>query len=402
MRSGPVKTDADLEVLDSCAESLASTLVRFHEQLERVGRHHKLHDDFALRARHLGLHLEGVRRLVNCCAYPSALSLLRTCLEHHLIDHLVLLGRRYVTVHRNVTEEDFDAMLAEYESGVPHAVDICARPTRSNKGHVRIVREGHRVTTPDGDQGYTISPIYFVLQRHQPFVGRPSDQSLLDDGILDLEAQVEQAHRQRKLWHQNLSWSSITASLVTNEFYSEKEMLQWEVHYRFLSAFTHATTTGYEQVHSRLEMHSDPRAFDHYSHELAMLYVNALGSRELDVLIAMAANPPKVGLRDRDRLVALGRRARDLASVLWLPRDDPHAFDRRDVADRQTWIAYRQTRDLNEARGIAAQHGEPPDDVPLYYSNPLERLIQMHQSSTEMTTGRTYQSPWDRPDAFRR
>lgn len=395
-----MRTDADLEVLDRCAESVATTLVEFHEHLERAGRHNTLHDDLALRARHLGQHLEAICALVNDCAYPSAFALLRTCLEHHFIDHLACLGRRYVTVHRNVAEEDFDSMVAEYESG--RAGNVCGRPTRSNRGHVRVVREGHRVEGSDDAEGYMISPIYFVLKHDQPFVGRPSDQSLLDDGILELDAQVGHARQQRQLYQQNLSWSSITDSLVTNEFYSEREVRQWEVHYRFLSAFTHPTTAGYGQVHSRLQMKQEVGTFDHYSHELLMLYVNAIASRELDVLIAMAGNPPEVGLRERGRLMALGRRARELGPVLWLPGDDPHSYDRQDVANRQSWITYRQTGELPRAPHDAVKGPEAPDDVPLYYANPMERLVGMHQSFTEMTTGRTYRSPWERDDASRR
>lgn len=40
-----------------------------------------------------------------------------------------------------------------------------------------------------------------------------------------------------------------------------------------------------------------------------------------------------------------------------------------------------------------------PDEKVKYYADPLDRLVKLHQSSHEMTTGLYFQSPFERSDA---
>jgi hypothetical protein len=237
----------DHAMLLDTAETIVGELQRFETQMRPGEVHHMQHSDFAVRARHLSLHLGAVHTLVDRALYPSAFSLLRTALEHHLLDYLVFLGRRYVQVFEGVTDEQWEQLMSDYESDEPGNRTICEPPTRSRKGRVTIVREGLYASGHDAEAtNYTVSQIYFVLQQYQPFTGRPSDQQFLDDGLLDVERRIEQARTQKALWEQYLTWSSLTESLELNGFYTAEQLQQLQVHYRFLSAFAHATDAAYD------------------------------------------------------------------------------------------------------------------------------------------------------------
>jgi hypothetical protein len=390
----------DHGTLLGAAEQIILELQRFETHMRPGEVHHMQHSDFAARTRHLGLHLGAVHTLVRQELYPSAFALLRTALEHHLLDHLVFLGRRYVQVFEDVSDEQWEQLMSDCESGAPGARTICEPPTRSRKGRVRIVREGLYASGDNPETSdYTVSPVYFVLQQYQPLTGRPSDQVFLDDGLLDVETRVEQARRQKALWDQYLTWSSLTESLERNGFYSPEEVQQLQVHYRFLSAFAHATDAAYDLAYRRGILGGDPPVYDHYSSELALLYVNAIATRELDALLEMTLRPPAVAVPARDELVAIAEGARQVSRHLWFPGDEPLDYDRVVEANRRVWQHYRDVKDLPEARERAVRPEElEPDDV-RYYDNPHQRIVQLHQSFTEMTTGFTYRSPWERGDA---
>lgn len=382
------------------AESIIRELQGFETRMRPGEVHHMQHSDFAARTRHLSLHLGAVHMLVQHELYPSAFALLRTALEHHLLDHLVFLGRRYVQVFEGVSDEQWKQLMSDYESGAPGVRTICEPPRRSRKGRVTIVREGlySRGDNPEASD-YTVSPVYFVLQQYQFLTGRPSDQEFLDDGLLDVERRVEQTRRQKALWDQYLTWSSLTASLEGNSFYSAEEIQQLQVHYRFLSAFAHATDAAYDLAYRRGILGGDPPGYDHYSSELALLYINAIAARELDALLEMTARPPAVDVPARNELVAIAEGARQVSRHLWFPGDEPNDYDRVVEANRRVWRHYRDSKDLAEARNRAVPPEElAPEDVG-YYDNPHQRLVQLHQGFAEMTTGFTYRSPWERGDA---
>ena len=372
----------------------------FDGSMHRDQVDHLQHRDFALRGHHLGMHLIGVRELSDNRLYPSAFALLRTALEHHLIDHLVFLSNRYVQIFDNVSDDQWNRLIADFDAGVPEARTIVERPTRSNRGRVTVVREGLYPSDDDPDAArYTISPQYFVLQDYSPFVGRPTDQEFLDDGLTDVEDRITQARRHRTLWEQHLKWGSITESLRRNGFYSDEETLQLYVHYRFLSAFAHGTDAAYRLAYPRGIAGGTPPVYDHYSSELVLLYVNALAARELEALLEMTRRQPRVDVPAREQLKAVAGRSRQVSSYLWFPGDGPHEYDRVTEANRRVWRNYREHHDLTRARGEAVPPSQLPTEEVGYYDNPLERIVGLHASSTEMTTGFTYRSPWERRDA---
>jgi hypothetical protein len=74
------------------------------------------------------------------------------------------------------------------------------------------------------------------------------------------------------------------------------------------------------------------------------------------------------------------------ASHLWFPGQPKQPFDEYEAANRLAW----------EKRSEMPRTIEPDA---LYYTNPLYRIVNLHRSTGELTTGLTYQSPWPRSDA---
>ena len=357
---------------------------------------HAQHLDYARRSRELARHLDAIITLVASDTYASALAILRTCLEHHLVDHLMFLGWRYVTVIESMPEEEWEQLLSDYEAGAERMAGLQEPPVRSRRGNVRIVREA-TVEGSETTPGYKISPLYFLARKYSPFAGRPTDQDFLDDGLIDVDRQREQAHRHRNLYEKHLSWQSITESLGANGFYNHVQLQQLQVHYRFLSAYTHALQAGYDLLHPRRRSTTD--GYDHYSSEIVLLYVNAIAAREIEAFLNMAEHPPVVEVAQVDEAHTAARRSRRLSAHLWFPGDLPHAYDRFIAANRAVWRHYREHRSLPDARAATPSPSALAEEDVDYYANPLTRLIGMHQSQHEMTTGNVYRSPWERPDA---
>jgi hypothetical protein len=236
------------------------------------------------------------------------------------------------------------------------------------------------------------------MQQYSPFVGRPSDQSRFDDGLSTEERRRQWAADNNEIYRTYLDWSSIKESLKLNNFFSEDQLFQLDVHYRFLSGFVHAMEAAYQLAYPRGISSRHPPVYDHYSSELCLLYILAIGSDELAALLAMADREPRVDVDDKETVLSLIATARSQSAHLWYPRTDPHIFDRIQEVNRRVWREYR-------ASGVWTTPERPEailvNDV-TYYDNPHERLVALHKSVTEMTTGVMYASPWNRPDAAHR
>jgi non-ribosomal peptide synthetase component F len=60
---------------------------------------HMQHMDHAKRVRQLAHHLRAVLLLSEAHHYPSALVVVRSALEHHLMDRLIFLANRYIVTY---------------------------------------------------------------------------------------------------------------------------------------------------------------------------------------------------------------------------------------------------------------------------------------------------------------
>ena len=375
------------------AKALLGELHGFRSHVRPGPVAHQQHDDFAERALSLEIYLSSALRLWSEHEYPPSFTVLRAALEHQLVDRLLFLGRRYRRDYRGVSKSDFEQLEADWKQKKPGTEDI-VKVEWKGRGNVAVVRTGlHFSGGKKGPAAPALSIYYAFLQEFDPFVGRPKEQAHLERGFTPVELRIAHAQEQQIIY-QRLRWEVIKSNLAENRLCSAETLKRFEVHYRFLSAFVHPVPAAYDLVYGRNRPTGAPR-YDHYASELVLLYINKIASDELKALKRIAGRVPKLRL---DNWSAVERRvqiADGLAAHLWFPGDPPHAFDF--VAEANSRVGGR-----GKLVPVGGRHPTPGELKPRqvrYYRNPLRRIIEMHRSFTELTTGFSYVSPWPRADA---
>ena len=374
------------------ATALTHEAMGLRHRLEHQNQtEHAQHGELADRARDLALHLDAAMTLCQQDLYPSAFAILRTALEQILVDHLAFNARMWTQLIDNVDEPTFQSW-EEHRAAGTAWTDV-VKWHRSKGGRVEIVRQGLRSQPDDQGKIQTLSIYYFLLQQYSSLVGSPTTQEYFHDGIGDVERQREYAKENRLLYHRYLSWESIKSSLLANGFASESDKRVLDVHYRFLSGFVHPISNTTELVYGRNQFNIP--TYDHYSSELILLYVAVFAAYELRNFREMTQHDPPVGITDWGRTESLCHEVWQTCSYLWFISHPPHQLDRIKEANRRVWENYRETKQLMPPINPASI---PADEV-RYYQDPLRRLVKLHQSATELTTGLGYRSPWERRDA---
>jgi hypothetical protein len=386
--------DDEHAVLVDSAFSVLNDLEGLPGRLLHGEVHHYIHTELADRARSLALHLSAALTLTRQDYYGPAFALLRTSLEHRLLDSLVFLGRRYVQVFKNVDEEQWKDWVMARDRGEEWTRTI-KEWTRTRKGEVKVIREGPyaRAEGAEEQEQQAIAVHYLLLREYSPLLGSPREQTVLQGSFATAEERREWAERNRFLYETYLRWRSLKESLQYNGLATEEQLEQYEVHYRFLSAFVHPFTDVLSLVYGR---NGSWPTYDHYASELALLYINMLAARELIDFARMAANPPSVpisGWPEIHNRCGLGDR---LCRHLWFPGQGPHSYDRWVTANHNGFEILRE--DFSR-RGEVTRPEALEDTEVRYYSNPLQRLVAMHASAHDIITGFVYQSPWPRDDA---
>jgi hypothetical protein len=381
----------DHEQLGASAIQLVDAVGSLRQRLISEGSAYMQHYDCADRARQLASHLRGALALSELHLYPSAFSVIRTAFEHHVFDRLLFLARWLVHVVEGVDGDEFARMQSQVASGENgiESVEWLGKPA---KGKVRVVRRGVPVT-PAGatEPEYDLSVYHAVIEHHMPLVGRPSDQEFLDDGLSTVEERTELAHRQRELYRRYLRWESLKQALLVNKLADQTKLLQLEVHYRFLSTFTHAAQSGYRLVRAET---ANPH--DHYAEELVWLYVVEFAASEIEDFLEMSALKPSFGVQDAPGLTRLVQRCRQHAAHLWFAGGSPHPYDYFEEANRR---GFRQVRDRGSSLPPPVRPEELGPEEVGYYSDPMRRLMRLHWTTAEIITGLAYRSPWPRADA---
>jgi hypothetical protein len=309
-----------------------------------------------------------------------------------LTDRLLFLGKRYKQQFTGVKKADYERLERERARRRPGTEDI-VRITYSG-GTMWIVRSGlHPEGAAGSSRRRTLSIYYFLLDQFDPFVGHPREQPHLARGFTTVADQVNYAQEQQRMYGP-LRWPELKANLRENRLCSQETLRRLEVHYRFLSAFVHPVPAGYDLVYGRNRPTGAPH-YDHYSSELALLYINKLAAAELKDLKRMTTRTPRVCVHDWPSVQSRIEAADAAAAHLWYPGvDQPHAYDRVEEANSRGMLSGGRLRPMNER--------PKPDTLKpqqiRYYRNPLQRLIRMHESSHEFT-GFAYISPWPRDDA---
>lgn len=181
------------------------------------------------------------------------------------------------------------------------------------------------------------------------------------------------------------------ANLRLNRLLTVAQTVQVEVHYSFLSTFVHPTQAAYDLAYG----HNRPSRrgqYDHYLSEFVLLYVIALATEELVIFARACRRRPAVALRDWATVEGALRDARFATDYFWFLYGHPTTYNR--IAEVHTRI---------DPRRVGTSRARMPDPTIVrsvrYYANPLQRLVDLHDSSQELTTGLAYVSPWPRSDA---
>jgi hypothetical protein len=121
--------------------------------------------------------------------------------------------------------------------------------------------------------------------------------------------------------------------------------------------------------------------------------VITIAAAELEAYGRMTRRTPAIGLSRWDDVMLDVREARLASSYFWFLGDGPTMLDRIDTVHtprgRQKPKVGRP--DIDPAR--------LPDSKVKYYSDPMERLVRLHQSWQELTSGLYFKSPFEREDA---
>lgn len=353
---------------------------------------HMQHSDHAKRLRQLAHHLRAVLRLSESHHYPSALAVARSGLEHHLVDRLILLANRHIVTYTKAKRRDSARWEADVRALQAKGSDIAG--WFWDQAGLNVVHRGLHSSKSKKGRGQTISAWYFEADRFDPFVGPKRHAGRLARPFWEKRLMQQLADEQALAWRHLFRHDAVMKALRVNRLLPG-HTIQVDVHYGFLSGFAHPSKRGYEAIFG----HNTPDrlgAFDHYASELLLLYVIALAAAEIEIYGRMARREPRLQLRDWDTVMAEVRRAQDASSYFWFLSGAPLMFDR---------IATVHTPPGN----VRLKWGRPKTDPSVimarrvrYYRDPLQRLVKLHHSTSEMSTGLVYQSRFERNDAVHR
>ncbi|MGD9115580.1 MAG: hypothetical protein PVJ61_00135 [Dehalococcoidia bacterium] len=203
----------------------------------------------------------------------------------------------------------------------------------------------------------------------------------------DLRDKYEALHRYY------LTFDRMLENLCLNGILNKSTTTRVLVHYNFLSNFSHCTSESIRVVSERrlhqLSHDGLSNAYDHYLSELALLYTCHLLSMHLQHSIHYF-RWRNIKLKNEIKVYrSLCKKVEVNFGYFWFIFNKPHQYDRYVHANRK----------CNYKKRLFYR----PEDIRLgdvrYYENPLDRLKQLHQSQSELTSGNSFTSPFPRRNA---
>jgi hypothetical protein len=379
----------DHGALPAHADRLVSTLeaIDTFTVPGRVG--HMQHGDHAKRLHQLAHHLRAILRLNESHHYASGLVVVRAALEHHLMDRLILLANRHIVTYTKAKKKGAARWEADIRALQASGSDIAG--WFWDQAGLNVVHRGLHSNKSKKGRGQTISSWYFEADRFDPFVGPKKHAARLAAPFWEKRLMQQIADEQASAWKYLFRHDAVMKALRVNRLLPGLHV-QVDVHYGFLSGYAHPSKRGYETIFGgntpdRMGM------LDHYASELLLLYVIAIAAAEIEIYGRMARRSPRFVLRGWDQVVTDVREAQAAASYFWFLSGGPEMFDRIDTVHtppgnwKPKWG--RPSRDPTAIKPVRVR----------YYRNPLERLVKLHQSNQEMSTGLIYRSRFERSDA---
>jgi hypothetical protein len=379
--------------------TLPAQAARMLDYLATVERRHvygkssnMIHMDHAKRARQLASHLRAVITLSESGHYASALVIVRAALEHHLMDRLLFLSRLYVESYGGIKKEDVEtenARLAALKAGPRPDISRWWRDDATGDMNV-VIRGLHSDKSAKG-RGMILSPYYFRQDHFDPFTGGKKHAGKLTAPFWQRKHVEDWANEAAAAWRRWFVHDRVMKGLRVNRLLPRCE-LHVDVHYAFLSGFAHPSKRGYEALYGG-NTPDRMGTFDHYASELCLLYVITIAAAELDAYGRMTRRRPVIGLSGWDDVMPDVREARFASSYFWFLGNGPTMLDRIDTV---------HTPRARQKPRVGRPKIDPstlPDERVRYYADPLDRLVKLHQSSQEMTTGLYFRSQFERSDA---
>lgn len=378
------------------ADRLLAYLASLRSRLEFDEVQRMQHVEWAARAIWLHGRLQMVRVAVELNQYPSAFALCRSGLEHHLFDRLFFVADRAAIVERLDPTDDEDAYVKRLDQlKADPASDIEGWKKLGKRRYELVRRSPAFDNAPDQRMSY----LNFLLKEYDPFLGKSRHQDRLSRRFTAINEMEKYAKENEEFRQDYFTSDRLRRNLEVTDLASDHELMQIDLHADFLSAFVHASPASYRAAAGDEWNMSESPAYDHYCSELALLYVIRLASEELLYFERALSRPPQTRIRDWPRIQrAIHAADRDTRHFWFLGRSGPHWYDRvRSVEDAMFEVAGGRGNILKvpqiDPRSLTLEqiHYEP---------NPLGRLVGMHSSYQEMTTGTWYESPWPRGGAL--
>jgi hypothetical protein len=352
---------------------------------------HMQHMENATRVRELADHLRAALSLSETCRYASALVVIRAALEHHLLDRLIFLGTRHIVIYPKAKKRDRAKWDADLRAARASPESDIATWFWDDRNHLNVAHRGYHSVKGRKGRGRLLSSYYFAIDNYDPFVGPTKHATKLAAPFFERDHVVRWAEEASSAWFHMFRHNAVMKALSVNRLLPGQHV-QVEVHYSFLSAFAHPSKKGYQAIYG---MNSPNRmgSFDHYASELVLLYVIVLAAAEIETWGRMARRDPVLPLVGWDDVMIEVRDAQIDTSYFWFLSGAPELYDRIETV--HTPVGNRRPK---VGAPKVAPVALPPSRVK-YHRDPLKRLVELHASFTEFTTGLTYRSPFERPDA---
>ena len=147
------------------------------------------------------------------------------------------------------------------------------------------------------------------------------------------------------------------ATNQVNELADAREVLQLDVHHRFLSAFVHPFSEAVTESVYHPIYRGDWPIEDHYAEELVLLYACTFAIDELRDLERMTRREPTAVFTRWDEVRTELEIAEAQIAHFWAPGRAPYAFDRIHEANQRVFDAY----DAQHAAGAPLTRPDIPD-----------------------------------------
>lgn len=321
--------------------------------------------------------LESTKELVKNEKIVEGFILLRTIFENFFIVSLILNGTKYkrkYVVERNLNETPEQAhrklenqLREKIKKGRNNIVTFY--PLRKYK-NIEIVYTGFY----SEDQERLIPSYYFFFKQYDPVRHRIDKIKSISSKDIFSEHKIKWQKSHQYLYNYYLSPQQLIEFAVLNDIINEEQKVRFQVHYNFLSGFSHLTNTGYDLIHNYPQNRNL-----HYLKEISLLYVIMLSSYYITLLLKYFK---RVGLpiKNHVQLKEKINQINKLFYYFWFIYNESSTYDE---------YMYMTQKTFHKRKGK-----ELDDKIP-YYKNPFERLKNQHRSTWELSTGLHYNPPWE-------